>query len=318
MDTSSSRSTGRPVYSLFEDASQDLTNPVSAMALARMNNSTFLDDGTLVYASTLELIEQVLTPAIHAARSTWHPAGPEYPRIPAHHQRGARPRKLHARYSRRNVRAQLAGRDCRGDGSVARAATGTDRAGSDRRRDAWWPDRIRYAGCGLDRQPTRVALDVRTRLRHSGRRATGGNADRAAPRIWLLDDEQHPVVHDVLRVVRDARISSKTRCCSPSNGTAVQGVRSRWSLPAISGSSPANREIETMLLFKHKSRRCHVHLVASNRLPTVWATRLWLPISPKTPSSLTHLPVRLLLLPSLLAPNETVPACSSTLTRNLR
>jgi hypothetical protein len=53
---------GRPVYSLFEDAEVDLTHPVSAMALARMNNATFLDDGTLVYASTLELIEQVLTP----------------------------------------------------------------------------------------------------------------------------------------------------------------------------------------------------------------------------------------------------------------
>ncbi len=53
---------GRPVFSLFEDASHDLTNPVSLMALARMNNSTILDDGTLVYASTLELIEQVLTP----------------------------------------------------------------------------------------------------------------------------------------------------------------------------------------------------------------------------------------------------------------
>lgn len=53
---------GRPVFSLFEDTDVDLTNPVSAMALARMNNSTILDDGTLVYASTLELIEQVLTP----------------------------------------------------------------------------------------------------------------------------------------------------------------------------------------------------------------------------------------------------------------
>ncbi len=53
---------GRPVYSLFEDAQVDLTNPVSVLALARLNNSTFLDDGTLVYASTLELIEQVLTP----------------------------------------------------------------------------------------------------------------------------------------------------------------------------------------------------------------------------------------------------------------
>ena len=53
---------GRSVYSLFEDNEIDLTNPISAMALARMNNSTILDDGTLVYASTLGLIEQVLTP----------------------------------------------------------------------------------------------------------------------------------------------------------------------------------------------------------------------------------------------------------------
>ncbi len=53
---------GHMVFSLFEDAEIDMTNPVSLMALSRMNNSTFLDDGTLVYASTLELIEQVLTP----------------------------------------------------------------------------------------------------------------------------------------------------------------------------------------------------------------------------------------------------------------
>lgn len=53
---------GHTVYSLYEDAEIDLTNPISAMALARMNNSTILDDGTLVYAATLDLIEQVLTP----------------------------------------------------------------------------------------------------------------------------------------------------------------------------------------------------------------------------------------------------------------
>lgn len=53
---------GRPVFSLFPDAQIDLTHPVSSMAIARMNNSTFLDDGTLVYAATLDLIEQVLTP----------------------------------------------------------------------------------------------------------------------------------------------------------------------------------------------------------------------------------------------------------------
>ncbi len=53
---------GHTVFSLFEDAEVDLTNPISSMALARMNNSTILDDGTLVYAAALELIEQVLIP----------------------------------------------------------------------------------------------------------------------------------------------------------------------------------------------------------------------------------------------------------------
>lgn len=53
---------GRPVFSLFPDAQLDLTNPVSAMALARMNNSTFLDDGTLVFAPSLALIEEILLP----------------------------------------------------------------------------------------------------------------------------------------------------------------------------------------------------------------------------------------------------------------
>ena len=53
---------GHVVMSLFETEELDLTNPLHAMVLARMNNSTILDDGTLVYASTLELIEQVLAP----------------------------------------------------------------------------------------------------------------------------------------------------------------------------------------------------------------------------------------------------------------
>jgi hypothetical protein len=53
---------GHQVMSLFEDDEVDLTNALHAMVLARMNNSTFLDDGTLVYAPTLELIEQVLNP----------------------------------------------------------------------------------------------------------------------------------------------------------------------------------------------------------------------------------------------------------------
>jgi hypothetical protein len=53
---------GHAVMSLNETDDVDLTNPLQAMVLARMNNSTILDDGTLVYASTLELIEQVLAP----------------------------------------------------------------------------------------------------------------------------------------------------------------------------------------------------------------------------------------------------------------
>lgn len=53
---------GHPVYSLFADAEIDLTNPISQMALARMNNATFLEDGTLAYTATLDLMEQVLTP----------------------------------------------------------------------------------------------------------------------------------------------------------------------------------------------------------------------------------------------------------------
>lgn len=53
---------GHVVMSLHETAEIDLTNTLQAMVLARMNNSTVLDDGTLVYASTLELIEQVLAP----------------------------------------------------------------------------------------------------------------------------------------------------------------------------------------------------------------------------------------------------------------
>lgn len=53
---------GHSVMSLFPDAELDLNNPVQSIGLARMNNSTVLDDGTLVYASTLDLIEQVLAP----------------------------------------------------------------------------------------------------------------------------------------------------------------------------------------------------------------------------------------------------------------
>lgn len=53
---------GHTVMSLHETDEVDLTNTLQAMVLARMNNSTILDDGTLVYASTLDMIEQVLAP----------------------------------------------------------------------------------------------------------------------------------------------------------------------------------------------------------------------------------------------------------------
>lgn len=53
---------GHAVMSLNETDDVDLTNTLQSMVLARMNNSTILDDGTLVYAPTLELIEQVLAP----------------------------------------------------------------------------------------------------------------------------------------------------------------------------------------------------------------------------------------------------------------
>ncbi|MCO5221506.1 MAG: hypothetical protein M9947_07955 [Thermomicrobiales bacterium] len=52
---------GRPVFSLSETAAVDLSNPIQQIALARLNNSTMLDDGTLVYAPTLTLLEAVLT-----------------------------------------------------------------------------------------------------------------------------------------------------------------------------------------------------------------------------------------------------------------
>src|SRR5262245_38124957 len=51
---------GLTIYSLSEDASVDLKNPVSQLALARMNNVVFLPDGTLVAAATLDLIRQVI------------------------------------------------------------------------------------------------------------------------------------------------------------------------------------------------------------------------------------------------------------------
>jgi hypothetical protein len=58
---------GHAVFSLSETDSFDPSVPVQRMALARLNNSTVLDDGTLVYASTLELLRTVLAPAITLA-----------------------------------------------------------------------------------------------------------------------------------------------------------------------------------------------------------------------------------------------------------
>jgi hypothetical protein len=51
---------GVPAYSLFADATIDLQNPASLLALNSMNNAVFLPDGTLVFAATLELIREVV------------------------------------------------------------------------------------------------------------------------------------------------------------------------------------------------------------------------------------------------------------------
>jgi hypothetical protein len=58
---------GHPVFSLSETADIDLSNPVQRMAFAHLNNSAVLDDGTLVYATTLELIQTVFSPGMTLA-----------------------------------------------------------------------------------------------------------------------------------------------------------------------------------------------------------------------------------------------------------
>lgn len=60
---------GREVRSLSEDGEISLENPVQTMALARLNNSALLDDGTLVYTPTLDLMRQVLTPTTTLAEA---------------------------------------------------------------------------------------------------------------------------------------------------------------------------------------------------------------------------------------------------------
>lgn len=52
---------GYEVYSLSQEADFELTNAVQALALAKLNNSTILDDGTLIYAATLDLLRTTLT-----------------------------------------------------------------------------------------------------------------------------------------------------------------------------------------------------------------------------------------------------------------
>jgi hypothetical protein len=54
---------GLQAYSLFEDASVDLQNPVSQLALSRMNNAVFLPDGTLAFATTLDGIREIVAVA---------------------------------------------------------------------------------------------------------------------------------------------------------------------------------------------------------------------------------------------------------------
>lgn len=55
---------GRLVLTIGPDGEMDLSNPVQKMAMARLNNATFLDDGTLVYTPTLDLMRQMLNPSV--------------------------------------------------------------------------------------------------------------------------------------------------------------------------------------------------------------------------------------------------------------
>ncbi len=62
---------GYEVYSLSEEADFDLTNAIQALALARLNNSAVLDDGTLLYAPSLEILRTMLAPGATLAEQTW-------------------------------------------------------------------------------------------------------------------------------------------------------------------------------------------------------------------------------------------------------
>lgn len=50
---------GQLVMTLGPDGEMDLENPVQRMAMSRLNNASFLADGTLVYTATLSLMREV-------------------------------------------------------------------------------------------------------------------------------------------------------------------------------------------------------------------------------------------------------------------
>lgn len=60
---------GRTVMTLGEDAEIDLDNPIQRVAVVRLNNSTFLNDGTLVYTPSLALLQSTLAPQATVAES---------------------------------------------------------------------------------------------------------------------------------------------------------------------------------------------------------------------------------------------------------
>ncbi len=62
---------GHEVLSLSEDGGVSLDNPVQRLALARVNNSAFLDDDTLVYTPTLESMRMMLAPGATLADQPW-------------------------------------------------------------------------------------------------------------------------------------------------------------------------------------------------------------------------------------------------------
>lgn len=62
---------GHQVYSLSEEGDFSLTNAVQALALSKLNNSAMLDDGTLVYTPTLDLMRTMFTPGQTLSEQPW-------------------------------------------------------------------------------------------------------------------------------------------------------------------------------------------------------------------------------------------------------